>query len=80
MIDLDGVIRHFGPKVVESLKNDAERVDAAAIRAMKIPLGSGRPTIDRVAEIRGWLTTYRVFQGIEGLTRTKIATAIPALG
>src|ERR1035441_2113956 len=75
MIDLDGVIRHFGPRVVESLKSDAEG-DAAAICAMRSTLVSGQPAIDRVAEIRRWLTTYRVFQGLDGRTRTKITEAI----
>jgi hypothetical protein len=73
MIDLEAVIRHFGPRAVKSLKKHAESGDSIAIEAMKSKL---EPGVDRVTKIRCWLRDYNVFQGIDDPRRIAITKAV----
>jgi hypothetical protein len=70
MIDIDAVIRHFGPEAVSSLLS-WEAKDNKALRAVSI-----KSTPNRAEEVLRWLHYYGVFQGIPGPKRSEIAAAV----
>lgn len=60
LIDLEAVIRHFGPQAVSILLSpEWEGADNKAIQAVR-----DKSSPDRLQEVTSWLRYYAVFQGI----------------
>jgi len=72
MVDFEAVITHFGPQAVELQLSEAE-ADKPALAAIR---KNAEPASGRVEQVRSWLLSYKVFQGIDSLKRTAITEAV----
>jgi hypothetical protein len=70
MLNFDILIRHFGPRAVFQLCDEAA-TDNLGLDAMN-RRGSG----SRVAAIRKWMDIYKVLQGIDAARRDALAKAV----
>lgn len=71
MINLDAVIRGFGPQALRLQLEESEKIDNKTLAAL-----GDKASPNRGETVRGWLQSYQVFQGIEGANRPAIASAI----
>src|ERR1019366_9955751 len=70
MINFDALIRDFGPEAIQRVSIEADW-DGRALDAM-CAKGAER----RLEVIRDWLSSYAVFQGIDGSRRDSISKAV----
>jgi hypothetical protein len=71
MISFEALIRSFAQEALRLQLEESEKGDSKTLLA----LGDSTAP-DRVDIIRSWLQSYQVFQGIDGPSRTAIATAV----
>ena len=71
LIDLEAIIRHFGPQAVSLLLSSKwEGADNKAVQAVR-----DKSSPDRIQEVTSWLRYYAVFQGITGPERHALSEA-----
>lgn len=76
MMNFETVLRHFWPKALRTiqewndLEHDQKGIDAVANKQLPIPT--------RRDDLRGWLQSYAVFQGLTRPQRDQIADAVLA--
>ena len=71
MINLDAIIRDFGPQALRLQLAESENSDNNALEALR-----DKSSSKRSEAIRSWFQSYQVFQGIEGANRLAIASAV----